>query len=193
MSNFILNPYYKERESEIINALTIVNRLLDQFYNNTKSFEESTELIGEGNDAGGKVYSINGTEYCLKISKLSKYVGKNQEKQFELALECMKAIKDKSVTIEGDKYALKTEPPVAVMVDEINAYTLMYRLDNTVRLWDEAISFKDKDNWVVIRKVKKIMREFGGEDFVVAMDINGNNMLVDQDKKVIYLIDPYVS
>lgn len=98
--------------------------------------------------------------------------------QFELNNECLKAIKNTNVRIEENMYDLVCQPTVAVSTDEKNACTLMIRLDSTVRLWDKKILFKDKNNWKVIEKIKQIMRKYGGEAFVDAMDINGDNLLV---------------
>ncbi len=195
MLTFNINLYYQ-------NTLDIVSstEILDAINSSIKAIESKElennkifELIGEGNDAKGKVYSLIGTKFCLKISSLSKFVGKSQEKQFEINERGMQAIKGKTVEIEGQIYSLQIIPVVAVAVDENNAYTLMIRHDSTIRLWDEEkIPFIDKDNWDVIRAIKKIIRDFGGEKFIEEMDVNGNNLLVDLRNKVIYLIDPYV-
>lgn len=193
-TNFIINPYYQTQTTELTSAeidaaIEVVLRVIAH----PGSDPKITKLIGVGNDAAGKVYSLIGTKFCLKIAALGKHVGKNQELQFKLNDECRKAIANKKVNIEGNDYYLICIPAVAVAVDDKNAYTLMIRHDNTLRLWDEEnIPFTDKDNWPAIGKIKAMMRRYGRKEFLKSMDINGNNLLVDIDKKLIYLIDPYV-
>lgn len=197
MLNFKINPYFQKDNNhkitleEIDFGINKANKLIDLFLGN-KELKDAI-LIGEGNNAKGKVYSLVGTKFCLKISELGKHVGKYQELQFKLNDECINAINNKIVNIEGEDYSLGCIPAVAVAVDNKYAYTLMIRHDNTVRLWDEEnIHFKDKENWDLIKELNSIMRNYGGEEFVKAMDVNGNNILVDKDEKVLYLIDPYV-
>lgn len=200
--DFTTNPYYQNNsqfsEDEVSDALEIAKELIKS--NRQNNIDEAKfKLIGVGNDAGGKVYSLIGTEFCLKIGKLGKHVGTDQSPQFELSKECEKAVSGKSVEIEGDNYALTTFHSVAVAADDEFAYVLMPRIDNVIRMWDEEnIPFGDKDNWPAIRQIKAIIREYGdksgigAETFYAQMDVNGNNLLVDLENKLIYLIDPYV-
>lgn len=63
---------------------------------------------------------------------------------------------------------------------------------------EENIPFKDKDNWEVIRSIKRKLARYarkngiGTEQFIGDMDVNGNNLMVDVDRKTIYFIDPYI-
>ena len=195
MKNFIVNSYYPNNsidENSIKLALQKANQIIDVFHNN-KGYKGLAELIGIGNDAAGKVYSILNTPFCLKISRLGKHVGNNQALQFELQEKCIDAIKEKGIEIEGVMYSLHCIPSVAVAVDEAFAYTLMIRLDNTLRLWDEEnIPFKDKDNWPVVDDIKRIFLDYDDYEFLERMDVNGNNILVNIQEKILYLIDPYV-
>jgi hypothetical protein len=190
MSKFTINPYYLVKPTISIDE---IERGIQIAINFISLKHKPPFLIGEGNDAKGKVYTLEGTKFCLKISELSKFVGRNQEKQFDINLKGMECLNGKSVEIEGEKYELQIIPVIAVYVDENQAYTLMIWHDNTVRLWDEEnIPFKDKDNWDIIREIKGYIRDFGGEVFIEEMDINGNNLLVDLQNKAIYVIDAYV-
>ena len=200
---FIINPFYKTAKSKftldsIKTGISLSIKLANQ-YNSEKNVSNEFELIGVGNSAEGKVYSLNNTLFCLKISKLGKHVGGSQEKQFQLNEQCFQAISNKEVKIENISYQLSTIRTIAVATNDEYAYSLMPRLDDCLRLWDEDnIPFKDKDNWDVISEIKDILRAYarihaiGEESFVGSMDINGNNLMVDIKNKKIYLIDPYV-
>lgn len=200
--NFKLNPYYSTnlvyKEGQIQQALELVELLGASFKSNSLD-EDKFPLIGVGNDAGGKVYGLADTGFCLKIARLGKHVGKNQEQQFELSVKCEEAIAGKQVDIEGKSYVLTTIHAIAVAADEDYAYILMPQLNKVIRLWDEEKTpFHDKDNWPAIREIKAAIREYGqksgvgAETFYAQMDVNGNNLLVDVENKLIYLIDPYV-
>lgn len=155
--------------------------------------ENSLKLIGEGNEAKSKVFEIPSTEFCIKVSNYGKHVGKKQQKQFDLSLQCLAALGNKKIMVEREYFRLRCIPPIAVFVEKNYAYTLMVMHKNTFRLWDEEKSlFRDKDNWPTINKIKRIFRKFGSKDFVWSMDVNGNNILVDYENKILYLIDPYV-
>lgn len=197
--DFKINPYYKATELDINSAIKTAKDLVNGYLSNKDNFDKKTKLIGTGNEAKSEVFSILGTDFCLKISKFGKHVGGNQERQFLLNEQCLQAVKDKSITIEGNEYNLSTLQTIAVAEDEQFAYTLMFELKGTIRLWDEEkIPFKDKDNWEVIREIKRILREYAkankidDEKFLADMDVNGNNLLVDIKKQIVYLIDPYV-
>jgi len=201
--NFIINPFYKSKKSglDLESIQKSVNSAVELIYQYNNNIINSKDfiLIGEGNNANGKVYSIVNSSFCLKISKLGKHVGENQERQFLLNEQCIEAIENKKVNIEGDLYDLTSIRTIAVAVDERLAYTLMIRLDGVIRLWDEQnVIFKDKDNWEIIKEIKNILREYakikdiGEESFIASMDINGNNLMVDIIKRKIFLIDPYV-
>lgn len=198
MINFQINNYYIQHDNlismqEILDGIKLSNDIINLFRQRPNQLNKKVELIGVGNDANGKVYSLLDTKFCLKVSPLGNHVGKNQELQFEINEKGLESVKGKSVTIEGVSYSLDIIPTVAVAIDNQNAYSLLIRHDNLIRLWDEEnIPFVDKDNWAVIREIKDMIRDYGGESFLAAMDINGNNLLVDIEKKKIYLIDPYV-
>lgn len=200
MLSFLINPYYKTHtdrvnESEIAEAIEVAKEVIQLFHADQEStdFKAKTTLIGVGNDAGGKVFSLLGTKFCLKICPLGKHVGRKQEKQFELCDRCIEAIEGRWIKLEGSTWHLTCQPTVAVAVDETHAYTLMVRLDGTIRLWDEENTpWTDKDHWDVLKKVKKPIRAYGGADFIRDMDVNGNNLMLDLENKLIYLIDPYV-
>ena len=143
MVRFTINSTYKNNtslisEAEINEAINIANRLIFEYKNNLDKI--SFDIIGIGNDAQGKVYNLSNTKCCLKVSKLGKHVGIEQEKQFDLMDKCRDAIKGQSVIIEGEKYILDCIPTIGVAVDEENAYSLMIRRDNIVRMWDEPYS-----------------------------------------------------
>lgn len=198
MLKFSINPYYTTKadlydQVEIKAGVESATHTIQAYHQDKAEFEKVTALIGEGNDAGGKVYSLVGTKFCLKICPLGKHVGPNQELQFTLNDQCLEAISGKRVKIEGTYYNLTCSPVIAVAVEDGYAYTLMIRLDGTIRMWDEARTpFVDKDHFDITKKVRKMMHEYGGDDFVKAMDINGNNLMIDFRQKLMYVIDPYV-
>lgn len=83
---FIINPYYLKESSElslddIRSAIETSKELISQNIGN-KIDPKKFELIGVGNDANGKVYSILNSRFCLKIASFGKHVGKDQTKQF---------------------------------------------------------------------------------------------------------------
>lgn len=201
MNEFVINPYYNQHNPSDINlseikaaldiAVNVINLLLaDQ--ESSSEFTRTASLIGVGNDAGGKVFSLLNTKFCLKVSLLGKHVGRDQTRQFELSNKCQEAVKNRTIGLEGHRYKLICVPPVAVSVDEKYAYTLLVRHDNTYRLWDEKIPFADKDHWDVTKALRKIFSKYDGKQFIRDMDVNGNNILVDIERHVLYLIDPYV-
>lgn len=196
---FKLTPYYKNRKLNLDNIVDKAKKFINLYKTDNDSFKSKNQLLGVGNEAKSEVYRLEDTEFCIKISEFSKHVGRNQERQFELNNQCLQAVSDKSVIIEGNTYSLTTTPSIAVTEDDNFAYTVMFELKNTIRLWDEEnIPFEDKDNWEVIREIKRILKEYARsvnideEKFLADMDVNGNNLMVDVDNKIIYLIDPYV-
>jgi len=196
---FKTNPYYKNKDIDLVKLLKETQFFIDLYCNDIDSFKGKYTLLGVGNETKSQVYRLENSDFCVKISEFSKHVGRNQERQFQLNNQCLLALNNKTVEIEGEKYSLSTSPTIAVSEDESFAYTLMFELKNTIRLWDEVnIPFADKDSWGVIREIKSILKEyaksegFDEEKFLADMDVSGNNLMVDPENKVIYLIDPYV-
>lgn len=196
---FKINPYYRNKNIDFENVINKVTKLVNKYKSDKDLFKLNHKLLGVGNEAKSDVFRLDDTEFCIKISEFSKHVGRNQERQFDLNNQCLQAVSDKTVEIEGDRYSLTTTPSVAVTEDDKFAYTIMFELKNAIRLWDEDnIPFEDKNNWDVIREIKRILKEYANsknmdeEKFLADMDVNGNNLMVDVDSKTIYLIDPYV-
>lgn len=84
MISFKLNPYFINNtqivnKKEIQKGITIANESIKLFRSEIFTSDQYP-LIGIGNDAGGRVYSLKDTKFCLKISKLGEHVGINQEK-----------------------------------------------------------------------------------------------------------------